>query len=176
MKHLRLIHAVLTCLLAATDLSGCAQPQLARTDHISSPATGPQSGFEARNRIPPADDRRARSDKVTPALFWTGIALGIVGVVGVTTFVSLGVTTSREIDQGYSGGLTHMEFDDLEDRGALYNTLAKAAAGIGAIGFATSLIVYAVDWTRCGPLAPKRRRCPDSARARRQDSASVRRD
>ena len=50
------------------------------------------------------------------------------------------------------------EYDTIVDRG---DRLSKATWGLGLTAFAfaaMALISYSVDWSRCGPLAPKRRR------------------
>lgn len=100
-------------------------------------------------------------EKLTPALFWSGITLGTVGAVGGVVFGVLGYTTKRDLTEGYTTGLSVEERDGLVDRGKTFNTLAIAMTTLSVFGYALAIVTYGVDWNRCGPLVLKneKRRC-----------------
>lgn len=99
---------------------------------------------------------------ITPALFWTGIGVGTLGAVGGVAFGVLGYTTKQQLNDGYSGdGLTVEERDDLVKRGEAFNAVALAGSAIAVLGYALAIVTYGADWNRCGPLAPKKRQCPN---------------
>lgn len=161
--------ALALTLAAAT---GCAsvQPQIVDLPDQRLASIGnlsARSNFEIRTlyaapeQPPPQTDAAppARKRAVTPILFTIGvIGASVLGASAVTTgAVSFGLR--RKIDDAYfNGGLSYDEFDRFKTRG---ERLSDATWGLslGAFAFAAmALISYAVDWNRCGPLAPKRRR------------------
>lgn len=119
-----------------------------------------RTNFELKEAPQPTDRRASsRSTPPTKAVFWSAIGLTILG--GIST-IALGATalhTGNQIDQGFTGEFTKAEFDKLEQRGNQLNTATIATASITAIAASIALIVYGVDYSRCGPLAPKRRQC-----------------
>ncbi|WAS93228.1 hypothetical protein [Nannocystis punicea] len=128
---------------------------------------GTRSNFEIRTLYavqdpapPPADDRSSKRRRpVTPILFYLGISMAVAAGVGTiaTSFASYGLR--RKLDDGYfEDGFGYDDYDRTVETG---NRLSKASWGLGmtAVAFAAmALISYSVDWARCGPLAPKRRR------------------
>jgi hypothetical protein len=117
---------------------------------------------QLEREAPPADDR-PRNEKVTPALFWTGIIAGSLGTAGTVGFGLAGRVTENKVHDGYEDGFTRAESDELRDKGSTYNTLAITSAVVGVVGWATALIVYGIDYSRCGPVAKKnkKRNCPE---------------
>ena len=95
---------------------------------------------------------------VTPILFWLGIGLAAVGGVGTVGTASAGFATQRQISSGYRDGANASDIQNLESRGAKLNKASIAGAAIAVIGAVLAITSYGVDYTRCGPLAPKRRR------------------
>jgi hypothetical protein len=126
---------------------------------------GARSSFELRTlyaaQAPAGGDQpSARRRPVTPILFYTGIVLATLTGAGAVATGAASFGLRRKLDNGYfaDDGLTYEEYGQIADRG---DRLAKATWGLGflAAGFAAmALISYSVDWSRCGPLAPKRRR------------------
>ncbi|MDC0722046.1 hypothetical protein [Nannocystis bainbridge] len=128
---------------------------------------GTRSNFEIRTLYaaqdpspPPAEDRAGKRRRpVTPILFYLGISMAVAAGVGTiaTSFASYGLR--RKLDDGYfEDGFTYDDYNRTVENG---NRLSKASWGLGltAVAFAAmALIAYSVDWSRCGPLAPKRRR------------------
>jgi hypothetical protein len=110
-------------------------------------------------------------EKLTPALFWTGISLGTVGAVGGVAFGVLGYTTKRELIDNYQSGMSYDDRDTLSQRGKTWNALAVAMTTVSVLGYALAIVTYGVDWNRCGPLVLKneKRRCAD---VNRRSSAS----
>lgn len=104
------------------------------------------------------DERDARLDKVSPALFWTGMVVGLVGSVAAISFMVDGQVTESKIEKGYDDGFTRAERDRLQDRGDLDNTLSKVGASVGVAGFSLALIMAGIDYARCGPVT-RRRKC-----------------
>jgi len=144
---------------------GCAslQPQITQPIEPSQTlgAMTETTAFEREGRDPSLDDSAASKRKVTPPLFWTGIAVASLGAVGTIGFGIAGRVAQKKIDDGFDEGMTRAELDDLESRGETWNTLAITSASIGIAGAVLAMVVYGVDYTRCGPLAPKKRRCAD---------------
>ena len=106
------------------------------------------------------DTGSRKGEKLTPALFWSGITMGTIGAVASIGFGVAGFVTNNELKDGYdSGELGLAERDDLVRRGDTFNTLAITGAAVAVIGYALALITYGVDWNRCGPLAEKKRKC-----------------
>lgn len=126
---------------------------------------GARSNFEIRTlysapeQPPPADSPPARKRAVTPILFTLGvIGASLLGGAAVATgAASYGLR--RKLDNSYfNDGLSYDDYDRLKTNGENLSD-ATWGLGLGAVAFAAmALISYAVDWQRCGPLAPKRRR------------------
>lgn len=128
---------------------------------------GARSNFEIRTlysapeQPPPADQPApARKRAVTPILFTLGvIGAAVLGGAAIGTgAASFGLR--RKLDNSYfdDGGLSLDEYTRIKTNG---ERLSDATWGLGLASFAfaaMALISYAVDWQRCGPLAPKRRR------------------
>jgi len=110
--------------------------------------------------------REGNDEKVTPALFWTGIGLGTIGAVGGIAFGVTGFVTKNQLNDAYAdgSGLTAAEHDRIVKNGELYNTLAISFSALAVLGYSLALITYGVDWNRCGPLVEKRRTCLDRKR------------
>jgi hypothetical protein len=123
-------------------------------------AVASMTDMERDVRLETTDKRR---EKLTPALFWTGISLGTVGAVGGIAFGVAGYTTKRQLNDGYAEGLTVDERDGIISRGKTFNGLAVAMTTVAVLGYALAIVTYGVDWNRCGPLVlkHKKRRCAD---------------
>jgi hypothetical protein len=157
-------------LLALT--TACANLQPAPPIHIDPRLQvgnmGERSDFELRTQAAVAarasqtstvPDTQPRARKpVTPVLFWLGIGLLAVGGVGTIGTASAGYATQRQLSSSYRGGATASEIQTLENRGYKLNQASIAGAVITAVGAVLAITSYGVDYTRCGPLAPKRRR------------------
>lgn len=102
-------------------------------------------------------------EKLTPALFWTGIGLGTLGAVGGVAFGVAGYVTKRQVTDGYAAGTTLEERDALVSRGEALNGVSIAMTTVAVFAYALAIVTYGVDWNRCGPLVAKskRRRCAD---------------
>jgi len=96
---------------------------------------------------------------LTPALFWTGVIVGAVGSAATIAFGATGYATEREIERSYERGASRSDIADLEQRGDTMNALTVTGATFGVLGWGLALATYGVDYSRCGPLAPKRRGC-----------------
>jgi hypothetical protein len=127
---------------------------------------GTRSNFEirtlyaAQDPAPPVRDQSSRRRRpVTPVLFYLGVTVAALagGAAIATSAASYGLR--RKLDDNYfENGFDYDEYNRTVDNG---NRLSKASWGLGFTAFAfaaMALIAYSVDWSRCGPLAPKRRR------------------
>jgi hypothetical protein len=127
---------------------------------------GAHNSYELRNGLiaraeanaPVADSSPRQRRPVTPILFWLGIGLTVVGGVGTIGTASAGYATQRQISSGFAGNISADELRELNKRGDALNKASIASAAITVIGAILALTTYGVDYTRCGPLAPKRRR------------------
>ncbi len=107
------------------------------------------------------DEPRRRRDPSTAA-FWAGVIIGAVGTAGAIALGSAARITERQIIHGYEGdGLSHERLDTLGDRGKALNKATVASLGVGLAGALMAAAAYGVEWTKCGDLAPKRRRCAE---------------
>lgn len=97
----------------------------------------------------------------TRALFIAGIIVGAIGAAGMISMSAASYGLDRKLDRGYEDGITRDEAETIAERGDAMNTGAIVSASVGLAGFLTAITVYGVDYTRCGPLAPKRRRCDE---------------
>lgn len=104
---------------------------------------------------------RDKGEKLTPALFWTGIGVGTAASVGAIAFGVLGYVTKTQLSNGYDDGLTPGERDQIVNRGQAANSVSVALTTVAVISYALSIVTYGVDWNRCGPLVRnnKKRRC-----------------
>lgn len=129
---------------------------------------GTHSNFEIRTLYavqdpapapPPRDQPRARKRAATPILFYLGVTMAALAGGGAIGTAAASYGLRRKLDDNYfENGFDYDEYNRTVERG---DRLSKAAWGLGitAVGFAAmALIAYSVDWARCGPLAPKRRR------------------
>lgn len=105
-------------------------------------------------------------EKLTPALFWTGIGVGTLGAVGGVAFGVAGYVTKRQVTDGYGAGITLEERDALVSRGKAFNGVSIAMTTVAVFAYALAIVTYGVDWNRCGPLVAKskKRRCADVPR------------
>lgn len=153
--------------------SGCASlgPQAVAVD-ISRPelqsfgTVRSLTALERDARLETSSPEREREPTVP--VFWSGIAIGTLGTIGMTGFgIAGGVAKNRLNDIYDDGGATQDERDRIRDRGDLWNTLTITSAALMVIGFAASAISYTIDWNRCGPLAENKRRCRELGLAAR---------
>ncbi|MCA9638440.1 MAG: hypothetical protein KC420_20560 [Myxococcales bacterium] len=104
----------------------------------------------------------ARRTTATHAVLWTGTILAAVGGAGLIGFGAAGYATERKMTKGYeSEGLSRDELDTLTSRGDALNTAAIISASVGLVGALMAITAYGVEYTNCGPLAPKSRRCAE---------------
>ncbi len=166
----RLVSSTLAGLLSLT--TACAglepQSQLHIDPRLNVGNMGERSNFELRTEAAMAaragqtstapDTQPGARKPVTPVLFWLGIGMLAVGGVGTIGTASAGYATQRQLSNGYRETANASEVQDLEKRGANLNKASIAGAVLAVVGAVLALTSYGVDYTRCGPLAPKRRR------------------
>jgi len=149
--------------------SACAfqQPSARLTDARLgfAPVLAARTSFESEGA-----ERGAAADAPRPAreptelVFWTGVILAAVGGGAALALGTTARITERQVINGFDGdGLSRDRLDQLGDRGAALNTASLAAGALGLVGAVMATTAYGVEYTRCGKLAPKRRRC-DAAR------------
>jgi hypothetical protein len=102
------------------------------------------------------DEDRERS--ISPALFWTGVIIGAVGLATLATGVGIGVSSAKKIEDGDATGLSRAARQDLVDRGELGNRVAIGGGSVLFVGGSLAAIMTAVDYSRCGPMISKKRR------------------
>ncbi len=168
----RLSSTILTAVLAlSTACAGLEPPRSIVIDpRLNVGNMGERSNFEVRYQLaaevatasqaPQTDaaPRRKAKRPVTPVLFWLGIGLTAVGGVGTVGTAAAGYGTKRQIENSYGGSITAEELARLNTRGEALNKANIAGIVLTVIGATLALTSYGVDYTRCGPLAPKRRR------------------
>lgn len=165
--HPRIPTSALAALLSLTCACASLQPaaQIDIDPRLNVGNMSERNGFQLRTAAASASDSSTTPDTapssrrpVTPILFWLGIGLAAVGGVGTIGTASAGFATQRQISNGYRDGANVSDIHDLEDRGGKLNKASIAGAAIAVIGAVLAITSYGIDYTRCGPLAPKRRR------------------
>jgi hypothetical protein len=158
-------------LVACAALSAaCAlqQPSARLTDARLgfAPVLAARTSFEseAAERGAPAGEAPRAARGPTELVFWTGVILAAVGGGAALALGTTARVTEGEVIGGFEGdGLSRARLDELNDRGAGLNNATIAVGALGLVGAIMATTAYGVDYTRCGKLAPKRRRC-DAAR------------
>lgn len=121
-----------------------------------------RNSFELRNAADPpgrsADPAPTARKPVTPLLFWLGIGLTAAGAGTVIGTAAGAYATRRQLTDSYEGSTTIERTRELEQRGERLNKASLAGAILMVAGAILALTTYGYDYTRCGPLAPKRRR------------------
>ncbi len=118
-----------------------------------------QASADIEREARPADsgaDERERS--ISPALFWTGVIVGTVGLATLAAGVGVGVSSEKKIEEGDASGLSRADRNDLVDRGELGNRLAIGGGSVLFVGGSLATIITAVDYSRCGRMTSKKRR------------------
>lgn len=164
----RLISTTLAATLSLTTACASLQPspQIHIDPRLNVGNMGERSDFELRTEAALAaraaatstDRAPAARKPVTPVLFWLGIGLLAVGGVGTIGTASAGYATQRQLTNKYTGVADASDVQNLEARGDKLQKASIATAAIAVIGAVLALTSYGVDYTRCGPLAPKKRR------------------
>ena len=161
MNRPRLSDRLVPCLLAVA-LSACAAssrtPVRTIDPSLHVGTMGAQNRFEREMRRP-VDTSAPPATKATPVLFWTGATLAVVGAAGTIGFGVAGNLMNNKVENGFDGEFTNEEFDRYQDRGNAFNKATIGSAVVGLVGLSIAAIVYGIDYTRCGPLAPARRQC-----------------
>jgi hypothetical protein len=122
---------------------------------------GARNSFELRNGIGAggsSDPAPTTKRPITPLLFWIGIGLTAAGGGTVLGSASAAAATRSQLRTAYDNGTTVQRVDELERRGSALNKVSLAGAVLMVAGAIMALSSYGYDYTRCGPLAPKRRR------------------
>lgn len=149
--------------------TGCAsigpveasRPRAATFDpRLDFAVTRGDTALENEVRVSSRDDGEKKKE-ITPALFWTGVILGSIGTVGLAGFGGAAEFQEAQLRNGYEDGITSDRADGLVSRGETYNALAITSATVGVIGWTLAVIVAGIDYSRCGPMAPKSRKCDE---------------
>ena len=108
-----------------------------------------------------APDQGLKHPNASAISFVVATVLGSVAAAGALAFGIAGTVTDRKLQDGYDNGLTLDEQNRLRDRGELFNDLTIGLGVTGLVSLTAAAIIYGVDYTRCGHLARKRRKCED---------------
>lgn len=153
--------ALALALALSTGCAGLEPPSQLRIDpRLNVGNMGARSNFELRNAAvdPAVDPPPARKRPVTPVLFWIGVGLTAAGGGTLIGSAATAAATRNQLRTAYDEGTTVSRVDELERRGATLNKISVAGAVLMVAGAIMALTSYGYDYTRCGPLAPKRRR------------------
>lgn len=155
--------ALALALALSTGCAGLEPPSQLRIDpRLNVGNMGARSNFELRNGVgasqPASDPAPTARRPVTPILFWIGIGLTAAGGGTLIGSAAAAAATRNQLQTAYNDGTTASRVDELERRGANLNKVSIAGAVLMVAGAIMSLTSYGYDYTRCGPLAPKRRR------------------
>ena len=105
------------------------------------------------------DAPRARREP-SEAVFWAGVIIASIGGAGALGMGTAARITERQVVAGFEGdGLSRERLDTLNDRGKALNRATIVSGAIGLAGALMAATAYGIEWTKCGKLAPERRRC-----------------
>lgn len=162
---------IIAALAAAVLASGCAWTPAHTASPTVSASAGHGFGLAIEQRsdfeldVAASEESSARADRpeksakpITPALFWTGVVVGGVGLATAITGVSLGTSSERRIQDGEQSGISRAEREDLVQRGERGNVTAIVGGVLSFVGLGLTTGVVGVDYSRCGPIISKRRR------------------
>ncbi len=157
--HSSILAAVLSL---STACAGLEPPSSVSIDpRLNVGNMGARNSFELRNAVGSggqSDPAPTTRRPVTPVLFWIGIGLTAAGGGTLIGTAAGAAATRDQLRTAYSDGTTVERVDELERRGANLNKISIVGAVLMVAGAIMSLTSYGYDYTRCGPLAPKRRR------------------
>ncbi len=126
------------------------------------PVLAAKTSIEAEPEPADTGGRRAGRTTATHAVLWTGVVLAALGGAGLVGFGATSYATDSKLSKGYNeDGLTRDEQQTLIDRGEAMNTATIISASVGLLGALMAVTAYGVEYTNCGPLAPKSRRCSE---------------
>ncbi len=121
-----------------------------------------QTAVQSDKGLPGSDDAQPnRKKSITPALFWSGIIIGAIGTGATIGVAAAGYATERKIDNSFMDGISGEDHQTLVDRGKTLNKVSIATTAIALAGWFMALATYGYDYTHCGPLAPKKRKCDE---------------
>lgn len=159
----RIHSATLAAVLSLSTACASLEPQtsLPLDRRLNVGNMGTRNSFELRNAVGSAESDPAPTTTrrpVTPLLFWIGIGLTAAGGGTLIGSAAAAAATRSQLRTAYDDGTTVARVDELERRGSNLNKISIAGAVLMVAGAIMSLTSYGYDYTRCGPLAPKRRR------------------
>lgn len=94
------------------------------------------------------------------ALFWSGVGILAAGLVSTAAFMTTGQVVEARLDEGYDeGGLSRDREQRLRRMGTVSNQAAIVSGGVSVIGLALLLAGYGLDYSVCGKLAKRRKKC-----------------
>jgi hypothetical protein len=96
--------------------------------------------------------------KASPALFWTGIAVGSLGGAFLIGGGITGSVTQRQVRDAYEDGATKADIDRRVARGEVANDFVIAGSVLALAGYALAVVVAGIDEKRCGSVLRKARR------------------
>ncbi|MBC8067457.1 MAG: hypothetical protein IAG13_03910, partial [Deltaproteobacteria bacterium] len=142
----------------AADGSGSADNPGAIPSAPVSEEAAMQPGPEVRKPID-ADPGTHKQQRVRTGLFWTGVALTVIGGAALLATGIGGRVTQGQLSTGYKEeSLTHAREKTLRDRGDLFNALAGASGGVMIVGAGVTAITFGIDYSRCGTIAKRKRK------------------
>jgi hypothetical protein len=146
----------------------------------SSPA--PQGASD--DFAPPKKKKKKKKEKwASTPIFWVGVVLSVVGASGTIAFGTGGLLIEKDLTSKLYDSLgpvderemfSEAEYNELNDRGQVFNALAITSVVVGLVGMVMSVSAYGYEYTHCGPLAPKRRRCEEAGYRPPDDEAPAR--
>jgi len=156
--HSSTLAAVLSLSTACAGLEPQTSMPLDRRLNVGN--MGARNSFELRNGFDSGASDQAPTTRrpVTPLLFWIGIGLTAAGGGTLIGSAAGAAATRSQLRNAYEDGATVARIDELERRGSNLNKISIAGAVLMVAGAIMSLTSHGYDYTRCGPLAPKRRR------------------
>lgn len=124
-------------------------------DEFTTPSGEVMQADETRPRDMELDPRWR---KASPALFWTGIAVGSLGGAFLLGGGITGSVTQRQVRGSYDDGATKADIDRLVARGEISNDFVIAGSVLALAGYALAVVVAGIDEKRCGSVLRKARR------------------
>jgi hypothetical protein len=99
-------------------------------------------------------DQRRRT-----ALFWSGVAILAVFAGTTAGMMATGQIVENRLNDGYDAALSRDREQRLRDTGKVTNQVAIVTGGISLLGLALLLAGYGLDYSVCGKMAKRRKKC-----------------
>jgi hypothetical protein len=100
-----------------------------------------------------------KHQKQRSALFWSGVVLLAVGAAATAGLMAGGQIVESRLNDGYEGSMSREREQRLRGAGDTANQMTWVTGGVSIVGLGLLLAGYGLDYSVCGKLAKRRKKC-----------------